>query len=141
MLDIQTTTPTDHGTFARLDAEWAELCEDASVRHGVPDWPMTHHLADDVSAVTDSRVRTIGPRVTPGRTPPRPRCAVRCSAAQPSSSCPVMSDRPRSPRESSSRPSPTEGRGKGRPPCIPYECRRLRCQPHPPRPSPLGDAL
>uniref|UniRef100_UPI003F49962B hypothetical protein n=1 Tax=Streptomyces chartreusis TaxID=1969 RepID=UPI003F49962B len=61
MLDIQTTTPTACGIFARLDSEWAELCEDASVRHAVADWLMTDHLADDVSAVTDSWVRTIGP--------------------------------------------------------------------------------
>ncbi|MEU0389192.1 hypothetical protein [Streptomyces chartreusis] len=61
MLDLRTTTPTARGIFARLDAEWAELCEDASVRAAVADWLMTDHLADEVAAVTDSWVRALGP--------------------------------------------------------------------------------
>ncbi|MER6734640.1 hypothetical protein [Streptomyces puniciscabiei] len=61
MLNVPTTTPTARGIFARLDAEWAELCADASVRAAVTDWLMTDHLADDVAAVTDSWVRTLGP--------------------------------------------------------------------------------
>lgn len=72
MLDLRTTTPTARGIFARLDAEWAALCEDASVRAAVTDWLMTDHLADDVAAVTDSWVRTLGPEqlltaLRPGR--------------------------------------------------------------------------
>ncbi|MGW1171250.1 hypothetical protein [Streptomyces sp. NPDC002550] len=61
MLNVPTTTPTARGIFARLDAEWAELCADASVRAAVTDWLMTDHLADDVAAVTDSWVCTLGP--------------------------------------------------------------------------------
>ncbi|MFF7764201.1 hypothetical protein [Streptomyces griseorubiginosus] len=61
MLDLP-TIPTARGIFARLDAEWAELCEDASVRAAVTDWLMTDHLADDVAAVTDSWVRALGPK-------------------------------------------------------------------------------
>ncbi|MFD0287692.1 hypothetical protein [Streptomyces lutosisoli] len=72
MRDLQTTTPTARGIFDRLDAEWAELCEDASVRTAVADWLMTDHLADDVAAVTDSWVRALGPEqllaaLRPGR--------------------------------------------------------------------------
>lgn len=61
MLDLPTTTLTARGVFARLDTEWAELCEDASVRAAVADWLMTDHLADDVATVTDSWARTLGP--------------------------------------------------------------------------------
>ncbi|MFI6658153.1 hypothetical protein ACIBL8_21820 [Streptomyces sp. NPDC050523] len=61
MLELPTPIPTARGIFARLDAEWAELCEDASVRAAVTDWLMTDHLADDVAAVTDSWVRALGP--------------------------------------------------------------------------------
>lgn len=61
MPHLLTTIPTARGIFARLDAEWAELCADASVRASVADWLMTDHLADDVAAVTDSWVRTLGP--------------------------------------------------------------------------------
>ncbi|MFJ3310898.1 hypothetical protein ACIPSA_49815 [Streptomyces sp. NPDC086549] len=72
MLDLPITTPTAHGIFARLDAEWTELCEDASVRAAVADWLMTDHLADDVAVVTDSWVRALGPEqllaaLRPGR--------------------------------------------------------------------------
>ncbi|MFE8950417.1 hypothetical protein [Streptomyces sp. NPDC007856] len=44
MLDLPNTTPTAREIFACLDAEWAELCEDASVRAAVADWLMTDHL-------------------------------------------------------------------------------------------------
>lgn len=50
------------GIFSGLDAEWASLCSDASVTAAVADWLMADGLADDVAAVTDSWVRTIGPR-------------------------------------------------------------------------------
>ncbi|MFD0509285.1 hypothetical protein ACFQ0G_53255 [Streptomyces chiangmaiensis] len=72
MLDLPTTTPAAGGIFARLDAEWAELCADTSVRAAVTDWLMTDRLADDVAAVTDSWVRMLGPEqllaaLRPGR--------------------------------------------------------------------------
>ncbi|MGW4784884.1 hypothetical protein [Streptomyces sp. NPDC004230] len=72
MLDLPTPAPAARGIFARLDAEWSELCADTSVRAAVTDWLMTDHLADDVAAVTDSWVRTLGPEellaaLRPGR--------------------------------------------------------------------------
>ncbi|WP_316782877.1 hypothetical protein [Streptomyces sasae] len=72
MTELPTTVPKAGGIFARLDTEWAELCEEASVRAAVTDWLMTDDLADDVAAVTDSWVRTLGPEqllaaLRPGR--------------------------------------------------------------------------
>ncbi|MFJ3674002.1 hypothetical protein ACIPSE_46960 [Streptomyces sp. NPDC090106] len=61
MLDLPTITPTARGIFARLDAEWAELCEDRSVRDAVADWLKADHLADDIAAVTDAWVQALGP--------------------------------------------------------------------------------
>ncbi|MGW0647296.1 hypothetical protein ACWD4T_00575 [Streptomyces umbrinus] len=72
MLDLTSPTPPAGGIFGRLDAEWAELCADTSVRAAVTDWLMTDRLADDVAAVTDSWVRMLGPEqllaaLRPGR--------------------------------------------------------------------------
>ncbi|MFE2693686.1 hypothetical protein [Streptomyces mirabilis] len=72
MLNLSHPAPTAGGIFDRLDAEWAELCADTSVRAAVTDWLMTDQLADDVAAVTDSWVRTLGPEqllatLRPGR--------------------------------------------------------------------------
>jgi hypothetical protein len=61
VLNLSHPAPTADGIFSRLDAEWADLCADASVRAAVTDWLMTDHLADDVAAVTESWVRTLGP--------------------------------------------------------------------------------
>ncbi|WP_328380728.1 hypothetical protein OHB13_38420 (plasmid) [Streptomyces sp. NBC_00440] len=55
------SAPTAGGIFDRLDADWATLCADTSVQNAVADWLMADNLADDVAAVTDSWVRTLGP--------------------------------------------------------------------------------
>jgi len=49
------------GIFGRLDDDWAVLCADSCVRAAVADWLMADRLADDIAAVTDSWVRTLGP--------------------------------------------------------------------------------
>ncbi|WP_329127397.1 hypothetical protein [Streptomyces sp. NBC_01465] len=49
------------GVFADLDADWALLCADTSVRMAVTDWLTTDRLAEGVAAVTDSWVRALGP--------------------------------------------------------------------------------
>lgn len=72
MLNLSHPAPTAGGIFDRLDAEWAELCADTSVRAAVTDWLRADQLADDVAAVTDSWVRTLGPEqllatLRPGR--------------------------------------------------------------------------
>lgn len=61
MLNLTHPAHTTGGIFDRLDAEWATLCADTSVQAAVADWLMADHLADDVAAVTDSWVRTLGP--------------------------------------------------------------------------------
>ncbi|MCX4792259.1 hypothetical protein OG369_41395 [Streptomyces sp. NBC_01221] len=61
MLTLSHPAPTAGGIFDRLDTEWALLCADSSVQAAVTDWLMTDRLADDVAAVTDSWVRTLGP--------------------------------------------------------------------------------
>ncbi|MER7111157.1 hypothetical protein [Streptomyces sp. NPDC000229] len=61
MHDVQHPAHTAGGIFHRLDADWAALCADADVQAAVADWLAADRLADDVAAVTDSWVRTIGP--------------------------------------------------------------------------------
>ncbi|MFD5425595.1 hypothetical protein [Streptomyces sp. NPDC127084] len=61
MLDVPHPAPTTGGIFDRLDAEWSALCADTAVQAAVTDWLVTDRLADDVAAVTDAWVRTLGP--------------------------------------------------------------------------------
>ncbi|WP_351233300.1 hypothetical protein [Streptomyces sp. NPDC002133] len=61
MLERQHPVHIVGGIFGRLDAEWAALCADASVQAAVTDWLVADRLADDVAAVTDFRVRALGP--------------------------------------------------------------------------------
>lgn len=61
MLDVLHPAHTVGGIFHRLDADWAALCADADVQAAVTDWLVTDQLADDVAAVTDAWVRTLGP--------------------------------------------------------------------------------
>ncbi|MFI1177571.1 hypothetical protein [Streptomyces melanogenes] len=61
MLDLRHPAPIAGGIFDRLDAEWAALCADASVQAAVADWLVADRLADEVAAVADDWVRTLGP--------------------------------------------------------------------------------
>ncbi|MFE4873461.1 hypothetical protein [Streptomyces sp. NPDC056682] len=72
MLNLSHPAPTAGGIFDRLDAEWATLCADVTVQGAVADWLMADHLADDVAAVTDSWVRTLGPAQLLAALTPRP---------------------------------------------------------------------
>ncbi|MFF3326969.1 hypothetical protein [Streptomyces sp. NPDC002889] len=61
MLDLSHPAHAGGGIFDRLDAEWAALCADTAVHAAMTEWLVTDHLADDVAAVTDSWVCTLGP--------------------------------------------------------------------------------
>ncbi|GAB2711702.1 hypothetical protein [Kitasatospora kifunensis] len=49
------------GVFARLDADWAALCADASVREAVSGWLTADCLADAVADAADAWVGALGP--------------------------------------------------------------------------------
>lgn len=49
------------GLFARLDADWAALCADASVRDAVSGWLAFDRLDDDVGAQAGAWVGVLGP--------------------------------------------------------------------------------
>ncbi|MFB7666405.1 hypothetical protein ACFC1R_21035 [Kitasatospora sp. NPDC056138] len=49
------------GIFDRLDADWAALCADASMRAAVADWLTADHLATDIAVAAGSWVSAPGP--------------------------------------------------------------------------------
>ncbi|MFE1500127.1 hypothetical protein ACFW89_34260, partial [Streptomyces albidoflavus] len=52
---------TGGGYFDRLDADWAALCADPTLRQAVTDWVTDGHLVDDIAAVTDSWAGSLTP--------------------------------------------------------------------------------
>ncbi|MDH6129801.1 hypothetical protein [Kitasatospora sp. GP82] len=60
-MELQHPARNAGGIFSRLDADWAELCADASVRAAATGWLTADHLAAEVARAVGSWVDALGP--------------------------------------------------------------------------------